>query len=355
MGVEPDRIPLRACAAAALVHRAAVVAADQVALIVNPLTDEADLTVQAGDKVVLMRTVRLPDISQAEARQQALVGEIRRTMAAVRQQLADRKVEQVIICGIAQCGRSETDILAASWKCPSRCSIQPHMRRPASLARRACRKPGRFAAVLGMALSEADRRPPIVDFANVRRRAAARRFSRVHALAAAAAAVVVLAVGLYLWRQLANPARELAELESRIRDVQSQADQYKDVTAQAAAVERWLATDVNWLDELEQFARRVRPQPLSAKEFPVNDDVVITQLTMLRPPGTEAVGGRMDVQAKAKSDAAVRDLEQRLRDEKHRVTPGGGQKDNTVPGYPWSIDLQVHVAQPSADNAEATP
>ena len=31
----------------------------------------------------------------------------------------------------------------------------------------------RFAAVLGMALSEADRRPPIVDFVNVRRRAGA--------------------------------------------------------------------------------------------------------------------------------------------------------------------------------------
>jgi hypothetical protein len=158
-----------------------------------------------------------------------------------------------------------------------------------------------------------------------------------------------------LWRQLANPARDLAELNSRIRDVQSQADQFKDATARAAAVERWLATDVNWLDELEHFARRVRPQPLSSKDFPVNDDVVITQLTMLRPLGAEAAGGRMDVEAKAKSDAAVRDLEQRLRDENHRVTPGGGQKDNSVPGYPWSHDLQVHVAQPSTDSAEASP
>jgi hypothetical protein len=155
-----------------------------------------------------------------------------------------------------------------------------------------------------------------------------------------------------LWRQISDPARELAQLENRIQALQSQADMYKDATAQAAAVERWLATDVNWLDELEQFARRVRPQPLSAKDFPADEDVVVAQLTMLRPPGTDAVGGRIDLQAKAKSDTAVRDLEQRLRDERHRVTPGGIQQDKTVPGYPRALDLQVHVLPLSEEESD---
>jgi hypothetical protein len=299
--------------------------------------------------------VRLPDISQEEARQKALVGEIRRTMAAVRQQLTDRKVDQVIVCG-----RRETvdkdGVLASELESPVTL-FDPIAHAPSGLHSHGvpAESLARFTALLGMALGEADRRPPIVDFANVRRRAATRRFSREHAIAVAAVAVVVLAVGLYLWRQLANPARVLAQLEGRLRDVQSQADQFKDVTARAAAVERWLATDINWLDELEQFGRRVRPLPLSDKNFPIDQDVVITQLTLLRPVGADAAGGRMDVQAKAKSDAAVRELEQRLRDEYHRVTPGGGQKDNSVPGYPWSNDLQVHVAKPTTDSAEDSP
>jgi Tfp pilus assembly PilM family ATPase len=355
LGLEPNRIPLRACAAAALVSRSSVVASDEVALVVNPLSDEADLAVQAGDKIVLMRTVRLPDVGQDEARQKALVGEIRRTIAAVRQQLADRKVDQVVVCGVRETVDRD-GILASELEVPVRL-FDPIANALAGLGSHGVPEEslGRFAALLGMALGEADRRPPVVDFANVRRRAAARRFSRTHGIAAAAAAVLILAVGLYLWRQVANPARELADLESRIRDVQSEAEQYKDATARAAAVERWLATVVNWLDELEHFARRVRPQPLSAKDFPVNDDVVITQLTLLRPLGADAVGGRMDVEAKAKSDAAVRDLEQRLRDENHRVTPGGGQKDNSVPGYPWSNDLQVHVVPAPPEGGEDTP
>ncbi|MEX2309557.1 MAG: hypothetical protein WD738_18290 [Pirellulales bacterium] len=353
LGLEPDRIPLRAWAAAALVHRAGVADSDKVALVVNPLVDEADLTVQAGEKIFLMRTVRLPEPGQAEGRQRALLGEIRRTMAAVRQQ-TDRTVDQIIVCGSP--AGDEGSGLPEELEVPITL-FDPRSYAPAGLALQSVPAESlpRFAAVLGMALSEADRRPPIVDFANVRRQAEARRFARVHALAAAAAGVAVLWFGAHLWRQISDPTRELAVLEARIQELQSQADMYKEVTAQAAAVERWLATDVNWLDELEQFARRFRPQPLSAKEFPVDDDVVVTQLTALRPRGIGAVGGRIDLQAKAKSDAAVRDLEQRLRDETHGVTPGGIQQDNTVPGYPRSFDLQVHVVPPAEEATEAAP
>jgi len=337
------------------VHRASIVAADEVALIVNPLTDEADLTVQAGEKVVVMRTVRLPDVSQVEGRQRALVGEIRRTMAAVRQQLADRKVDRVVVCG-APDAVDQGDAFAQELEVPvTHFDLVAHAPTGLSSHGVPADSLARFAAVLGMALNEADRRPPIVDFANVRRRAAARRFRRVHALAAAAATITALAIGLYLWNRLTGPTRELAALKREIQEVQETADRYKEVTAQAAAVERWLETDVNWLDELEQFARRVRPQPLASKEFPVNDDVVVSQLTMLRPPGSNAVGGRMDVQAKAKSDAAVHDLEQRLRDHVHHVTPGGIQNDKTVPGYPWSHDFQVHVSPSAGEVAEVKP
>src|SRR5262245_7709569 len=90
LGLVPDRIPVRGCAAAAMATRAGAIAANEVVLVVNPLAEEADLSVDADEKVVLLRTVRLPDPSQPDARQRALAGEIRRTIAAVRQQLTDR-------------------------------------------------------------------------------------------------------------------------------------------------------------------------------------------------------------------------------------------------------------------------
>jgi hypothetical protein len=294
LGVELNRIPLRACASAALVHRAGLIDPDHIALIVNPLTDEADLTVQAGDDVVLMRTVRLPDPSQAESRQRALISEIRRTTAAVRQQLADRKVEQVIVCG-TQDSFDPKGLLSKELDVPV-ASFDPTAQAPSGLTSRGVPADSlmRFAAVLGMALGEADRRPPIVDFANVRRKVERRQFGRVHALAAAAAVIGVLAVATQSWRQLAAPARELADIEAEIAARQSQVDKFETVTEQAAAVERWLATDVNWLEELEEFARRVRPHPVTDKDFPVNDDVVITQVTLSKPARMGEEGGQLD-------------------------------------------------------------
>ncbi len=353
IGAELDRIPIRGCAAASMVNRAGLIDGEHLSLVVNPLTDEADLVVQTGDTVVLLRTVRLPDPTQVEGRQRALVGEIRRTMAAVRQQSADQQVGQIIVCGIDPlAGKAAT--LSTDLEVPVSV-FDPTANAPSGLSAKgvAAESLGRFSSVLGMALNEADRRAPIVDFANVRRKSESRRFTRVHALAAGVAALVVLWFGGHVWHQLSDPAQKLAEIQGRIRDVQAQTQLYKNVTAQAAAVDHWLQTDVNWLDELDEFAKRVRPQPLAAKDFPVANDAVITQLTLIRPPGANPVGGRMDVQAVAKSPAAVASLEQRLRDPQHTVSTGGGKLEKGFPGYDWSFGLDVRVPASSDQPAEA--
>jgi hypothetical protein len=349
--LEPNRIVLRACAAGAAANRAGVIPADKIALVVNPLTDEADLTVQSGEQVHLMRTVRLPDPTQVEGRQRALVGEIRRTVAAARQQLTDRPVELVVLCGNASAPdrasglADELDIPVVLFDATESAAagITSHDVPAERLAR--------FAAVLGMALTEADRRPPIVDFANVRRRAEPQRFTRTHALAAAAAAVVVLGIALHFWSNTASIASELADVQSQIETLKPSKTQYDKLSANAETIEHWLDTDVNWLDEMEQFARRLRPQPFSSKDYPVNEDVVLTQVTMYRPPGINATGGRMDVNAVAKSPAAVDALEPRLRDDRHVVRPGTGGADTTVSGYPWAFGLQIDVAP----DREASP
>lgn len=343
LGLEPDRIAMRACGAGTLAQRVGLAGPQQVVLVVNPLTDEADLTVQADQQVILMRTVRLPDAAQGEARQRALVGEIRRTVAAARQQLVDRQIDQVVLC-CSSSAAAEAQALGRELELPVRI-LDPREAAPAGFESQliSTESQTRFAAVLGLALGEADRRPPIIDFANVRRRSEARRFNRTHALAAAAAAIAVFGFGGNLWLNSWRSARELANLRSEIETAKQAAKQYDKVVTSSDAVDRWLATDVNWLDELELTAQRVRPKPFSAKDYPVNDDVVITQLTLFRPPGNAAEGGRISMQAVAKSGAAVPVLENRLRDDNHSVLGGTGQQDTSVPTYNWAFSLDMQV------------
>ena len=353
LGVEADRIEVRGCAAAAFAGRSSGVSDGQVLLVVNPLAEEADLAVQADDKVILLRTVRLPDPTQVEGRQRALLGEIRRTIAAVRQQLTDRQVDKVVICGNeASIGRAAN--LTDEINVPVTL-IDPVAQTPSGLSSKSlsAESLGRFAAALGMAIREVERKPPIVDFANVRKRLEVRRFNRTHMLAAGAAALVIGWFGFQMWQDYSAPARALADLQQRTRDIERQAETFKDITTQAAILERWSATDVNWLDELDSTAKRVRPKPVSDKDFPVGSDAMLTQLRIIRPTGNDADGGRLDLQGVAKNPGAVKDLEDRLGGEQRRVIPGIGKADKSVAGYDWSFQLQVRVPGPEGELAEA--
>ena len=172
-------------------------------------------------------------------------------------------------------------------------------------------------------------------------------------LAAAAAVLILGWFGTRLWQQIAAPTRELAQLQSRIHEVEDQAKTYEKVTAQADIIEHWEATDVNWLDELEQTAKRVRPKPVTAKDFPAASDTMLTHLRIIRPTGVDAAGGRLDLQGVAKNSAAVKDLEDRLGGENRRVIPGLGKTDKAIPGYDWSYQLEVRVPRTEEESAEA--
>jgi hypothetical protein len=348
LGVQPDRITLRACGAASLVARGLIDGDTEISLVANRFEDEADLTVLSGQKVVFVRSVRLTDPSDEAARERALAGEIRRTLAAVRQQLGDQQVGKVILCGTAD-DADEAGALAKELSLPV-VVFDVAANAPPGFARAgvAPQDAGRLAAVLGLALAEADRRPPVIDFLHVRRRIEVTRFTRLHALAVATAAIILISFGIHLWRAATDASGELARISTETASLEKQSKQYAKVTAQAAAMERWLATDVNWLDELDRFSQKWRPQTLDAKDFSTAADALVTQLAAVRPPGNDAKGGRLDIQAVAKDTAAVATLEERLRGAGHRVATAGGKQDHTLPGYNWSFNLRMDVA-PSSD------
>ena len=66
---------------------------------------------------------------------------------------------------------------------------------------------------------------------------------------------------MIVWRQSTAPARELARIREEIKELEpvGEAGQRAD-SAKAAAVERWLATDVTWLDGLDRLSERLRPK-----------------------------------------------------------------------------------------------
>ena len=115
----PRCLVLRPFAAASLLHRAGVLTDGKSALIIDMLADGADLTAVGDGQVTFMRTVRLPATSDEAVQVRALLGEVRRTIAAVQAQEGGERIERIVICGRCRrtsrcwCSRSRN---RCNWK-----------------------------------------------------------------------------------------------------------------------------------------------------------------------------------------------------------------------------------------------
>ena len=114
----PNRLILRPLAAASLLRRRDGETATDCRLMVDLLSDEADLTVLVDEHVALMRTVRLATAADPATQSRALLGEIRRTIASAQNQLGGRRVEKVVLCGGGSDQTALKEIIEAELSLP---------------------------------------------------------------------------------------------------------------------------------------------------------------------------------------------------------------------------------------------
>ncbi len=172
----PQRLILRPCAAAALLSRVRPGKENKLRLLVDLLSEEADLTVLAGDTVVFMRTARLPSEALRAEPLRALIPEIRRTIAAVHNRFHGQRIEQLFVCGdgsaqelIARDIGRELDLPTEIINPLQACTLGPELlRSPPPHA-------SRFAPLVGMLLHETAPAEGIIDFLNPRKRRRRRR------------------------------------------------------------------------------------------------------------------------------------------------------------------------------------
>ncbi|MGH7134844.1 MAG: type IV pilus biogenesis protein PilM, partial [Pirellulales bacterium] len=251
--VTPERLVLRPCAAASLLARARWEAPARVKLLVDLLAEDADLTVLVDGDVAFLRTVRLSGDAPA-----TLVGEIRRTVAAARNQIGGLNIEAVYVCG------GEHSELAAQIE--KQLGIVTHNFDPFSgltlsgtLKRSLPPTSGRFAPVLGMLLDEAQHERHTIDFLNPRRRPPPPSRRRKIIWSATAACLLLAAVFSWIHSSLAALDDKIAELSTRSKGLDKTVEKAKEMERAAREISAWADADVNWLDELRELALDMPP------------------------------------------------------------------------------------------------
>jgi hypothetical protein len=333
-GLKPRRMLLRSYASASRFSRTTSPPED-VCLLVNLVGDEVDLTVTVRGQAIFARTVRLPGDADDERATRRLVGEIKRTMAAARQNRPDEGlIEGIYIFG----GPGDHAELAALIKAELSISamvIDPFVGvdLPKSLVPD---NSGAFAPLLGMLFDEARGGTHAIDFLHPRRRPEPRSRRRPLIIAAGLLASLALAAGYHVLDQISDAdakndalRKELSELKQLVKKAKAKEEVVK-------AVEQWQASGVNWLDELRDMSIR----------FPSSRDAIVLRMTFARARGG---GGAVNYSGLVRDPLIVVRMESSIRDEYHEIRSKRVQERQPDKGYTWRFETAMTIAKRDKD------
>jgi Tfp pilus assembly PilM family ATPase len=331
-GVRLRRLILRPCGAASLFCRRQADGLPKARLLIDLLADEADLTVMIDRKVIFLRTARLPGdpLSDAESGQ-ALLGEIRRTMAAVHNQLGGRRVESIALCGSGPEHAGLSERVAERLNAPAEL-FDPFsgLKLEGDLAHGLPAHPARFAPLLGMLVDELEQAPHSVDFLHPRRKPKPPSRIKQYVLAGAALAAAIVGLLIYGVVEYGRLDEELTYLQAQVKDWDTRAAQVAKLQKTAAEIQAWQGGDQVWLDEFRWLSDRLPP----AQE---------AMLTLFQASSNPRGGGEMKIEGLARSVDSLKALQEKLRDGEHRLIgkeagEGGSQKE-----YPLRFSASVYT------------
>jgi Tfp pilus assembly PilM family ATPase len=326
-GVTPKRMVVRPYATTSLVTRLAD-PADGICLLISRFAEEVDLTVVDQGNVVYWRTVQLPSGTGADAATDALLVELRRTLMVVQNQTGGDPIGRICILGDAQ---THHDLVG---KITEQLALEPQLIEPfRAVEPRAGIVPensGRYAALLGMLLDEAEKRPPSVDFLHPRRKPLPTSRRRLAAAGAALVAVVLLAVGYTVWEEfdaLDAQRQQLADRRSRLEQLVKRAAKQQLVVQ---AVRDWKSSDVVLLDELRDLSVRL----------PKARDMVVLRFS--KAPSRSG-WCNFNLQGLVRDPLVVSRMERNLRDQFHEIRSPRLQGLRQDEYYTWRFESSITV------------
>lgn len=336
----PEVITMRGAGIAQLATHQLTDLAHGVHLIAALRGDELDLVGTSDGQTVAVRSVPVPSEGDVESRATAAAREMRRTIAAISSELNVKDIQSLVwIVGSEQ----DAEIADRCGRTLSRRVVQIDLRAMGESSDVWPAEAAGFAGLLGAGHGLLSRDVPI-DFLAPRKPPEKKTPITTYALAAALAAIVFLGGGWMAYSNVSKFQQKAEVAEKKKGEHEAEIEKLEPELKQAAEVEQWLATDVNWLDELDRLAMTLRPQELdNHEEFDLDRDVLLRSIIAKQAPGRNGVGGSLTIAGAAKSQVVVKEIEEQLRDEFHQVTPGMLDEDEEEKTYVWNFRDEIAV------------
>lgn len=320
-------------------------------LVIDFTTTAAEMTVLVDGQIVFARSHRWSEPVLEEGVPASVVArETLRTITAFQSHLPEYAVQRVVIFGEGQHHRpvataiSKQVGLNATIVDPLQALgiSQPLGATPLTPAAR-----GRFAALAGALLAQAQGSKYRLDFLNPKQPPVRRSRKKLYTTAAAAAAVLIVGGSYGLVRaKMARQDRLADALTKHIAQLDEQLQLADPIIKSAETLQAWQEGEVIWLDELHNFAEL----------FPENTDACLDQLSLSIDTQAKTKQGKLSFSAYAKDQATVTALQTRLRQRRdhYRVQPKINQPSSQNAAYTRKFGSDVTLVNvPSAMPADA--
>jgi len=321
------RISIRPLAAAALYLLKQQRSSANDMVLIDLLSDEAEIVVARDGRVIFVRTVRMP--SAEEARGRALAGELKRSLVACG---SSGTLERVVLWGRAAVHSKDVEMLAEATE--SKVEVLD----PFSLVdvdrNTKANMPdhvGRLAPLVGLLVADETGPDRLLDFLNPRKRVEVVESPyRKYMIAAVPVAVAAL-VAFFIYRQLGALDVQIEALKVANNGKQEDVKAADVSIARTELVDKYLDGDVNWLNEIRRLAAKV----------PESDKLIVRSVSAVSDP--RSGGGTMTVVGAVTKPAVIEEFEAAIRDDFRTVQGDGASELRTSDQYRWSFTETIKI------------
>jgi hypothetical protein len=194
--------------------------------------------------------------------------------------------------------------------------------------------------LVGLAWQASQGKAPHIDFLHPKKPTPPQSNRRSLALAGVAGTLLAIIVGWQGYAMLNQPLWTAEALQAELDTIKKELEPLEAEERDARRISDWLDASPNLLTELAAIGQDWRPEPFESPEFSFETDGVLKRF--------ELNNRQLSLTGNVTSIAAVQPLENRLRDNGHRVRRERSEPLKEGGQYPWQVQIVVDITDPAA-------